>query len=192
MVYRKQVFLECSPNVVGGLIEAATTALMEDFPRTSVNLDDVEMMLEALHALRPNTLELHTLDGLLHVVRGQWHDAIRILRTVSDGLPGFGYARALLSLSLSATGDRTWRQCADEVLASDASRSVKALAMAVVARNDMLDAIRASRLGADFVPPESMTALQELTRLEDAFAAGQSDAREDSLLPHTSGTFVRV
>ncbi|CAB3764336.1 HrpB1 family type III secretion system apparatus protein [Paraburkholderia humisilvae] len=188
-------YLNCSPDVIGGMIETATTALMEDFPKTTVNQEDLELILEALHVLRPDTVELETLDGLLHVVRGQWPEAVRVLHSVVERVPNFSYAKALLTFSLSSTGDPSWRNYADEVLASASSRSVKSLVLAVVARNDMLAAVRSSKLGGDFVTPESLTALQAMTDDqpdEPARASKSGSTAVQDALTAQQHAFIRV
>jgi type III secretion protein HrpB1 len=194
-MHNRNEYLNCSTDLIGGLIETATTALMESFPNTSVNTDDVEALLVALHVLRPNTVELDTLDGILQIVRSQWPEAIRILRAVNERVPQFDYAKALLAFSLSAAGDPIWRQYADELLAGNAARSIKALVMAVVARNDMLEAVRTTRMGGAFVTPESLAALQAMTE-EAAGGAphvpAQGGIAQDALAVQQMTSFMRV
>lgn len=154
-------YLNCSPDVVGGLIETVSTALLDNFPKLSADPYDVELLLDALRVLRPKVAEIDTLDGILHMVRGHWDDAIHVLRQVGENAPRFGYAKALLAFSLSAKGDPDWKQCATEALATNPTRDTEALVRALNAREDLLNAMRANRRGGQFVTPPSVTALEQ-------------------------------
>jgi type III secretion protein HrpB1 len=187
--------LNCSRDVIGGLIETATIALMANFPKTSVNIDDIESVLDALHILRPETVQLDVLDGMLHAVRGQWPEAIRVLHSLTEKLPQFEYAKALLAYSLSSAGDGSWRRYADEVLSGGGARSVKAFVMAIVARNDMIKAAREVRMGGRFVEPESLAILHAMTQEEGdetTRSAAQGSAIPDALVMQHTGSFMRA
>jgi len=127
----KPEYLNCSADVVGGLIETVSVALMDNFPKSTVDCDDVGLVLDALHVLRPDAPELDALDGILYIVKGRFDDAIRVLRQVIARAPAFAYARALLAFSLAAKGDPDWRQCASEVIeggqSGDAEKLVRVL-----------------------------------------------------------------
>ncbi|NHH78782.1 hypothetical protein DRA46_00835 [Burkholderia gladioli] len=73
-------YLNCRPEIVGGLIETASDALLQTFPKVSVDPYDIELMLDALRVLRPKVPEIQMLDGILHMVRNHWDDAILVLR----------------------------------------------------------------------------------------------------------------
>ncbi|SOE96842.1 type III secretion protein HrpB1 [Burkholderia sp. D7] len=176
MTATQQDYLNCSADVVGGLIEAVTIALMEDFPRTSVDEHDVELLLDALHVLRPGVAEVGTLDGLLHIACGRWDDAVHVLRQVEESAPHFSYAKALLAFSLSAKGDPGWRQHANEVVSGSSSRGSEALVRALMAREDVLGAERVARLGGAFVMPESVAALHAIA---EPGVADEAEVKEE-------------
>ncbi|WP_206956914.1 HrpB1 family type III secretion system apparatus protein [Trinickia acidisoli] len=161
MYANNQEYLNCSADVVGGLIETVCAALMDNFPDTVVDSNDAGMVLDALHVLRPDSPELDALDGIHCIVKGCYDDAVRILRQVSETSPGFAYARALLAFSLAAKGDPEWQQRAGEVMANHESRDAQQLVRVLIARHDLMEAQRATRLGAQFVVPDSVKALMD-------------------------------
>ncbi|MGF6483163.1 HrpB1 family type III secretion system apparatus protein [Paraburkholderia sp. JPY419] len=158
-------YLNCSAEIVGGLIETICVALFETFPRPSVDREDVGLVLDALHVLRPDVAEVDALDGILHIVNGNWDDAIHILHQVVTRAPGFLYGKSLLAFSLAAKGDPHWRQCAGEVIESGAAGGcADKLVRALIARHDLMSAHRAARLSGKFVMPDSVAAMIEMAR----------------------------
>ncbi|WP_369070925.1 HrpB1 family type III secretion system apparatus protein [Burkholderia gladioli] len=154
-------YLNCRPEIVGGLIETASDALLQTFPKVSVGPYDIELMLDALRVLRPKVPEIQMLDGILHMVRNHWDDAILVLREVSESAPRFAYAKALLAFCLSTKGDGDWKLIANEVLENNPTRDTLALVKALHAREELVSAVNASRNGGAFVPPASIEELNE-------------------------------
>jgi type III secretion protein HrpB1 len=170
-------YLNCSPDVIGGLIETVSTALLDNFPKLSADPYDVELLLDALRVLRPKVAEIDTLDGILHMVRGHWDEAIHVLRQVGENAPRFGYAKALLAFSLSAKGDPDWKQCATEAMATNPTRDTEALVRALNAREDLLNAMRVNRRGGQFMTPPSVTALEVVPPSEPTSASASADVQ---------------
>lgn len=170
MYTSKPEYLNCSADVVGGLIETVSVALMDQFPKPTVDCDDVGLVLDALHVLRPDSPELEALDGILCIVKGRFDDAIHILRQVTENAPRFAYAKALLSFSLAAKGDPEWRQCASEVIDDRESGDAQKLVQVLIARHDLMDARRSARLGGEFVLPASVRLLMENASTQPATA----------------------
>ncbi|NUY06046.1 HrpB1 family type III secretion system apparatus protein [Paraburkholderia youngii] len=161
----KPEYLNCSAEIVGGLIETLCVALFEKFPRPSADREDVGLVLDALHVLRPDVPEVDALDGILQIVNGNWDDAIHILHQVVARAPGFLYAKSLLAFSLAAKGDPHWRQCAGEVIESDAAGGdADKLMRALIARDDLMAAQRAGQLNGKFVMPDSVAAMIDMAR----------------------------
>jgi type III secretion protein HrpB1 len=187
-------YMNCSPNVIGGLIETVSTALLSNFPKVSADPYDIELVLDALRVLRPRVTEIDTLDGILHMVRGHWDDAIHVLRQVGENAPRFGYAKALLAFCLSAKGDPDWKQCATEAMEINPSRDTQALVRALEAREDLLKAMRVKRNGGQFVTPASCEALAEFNaeseNAEAAPAVAHTPAPVAAAIPHAS--FLRA
>ena len=170
-------------DVVGGLIETVSVALMDNFPKSTVDCDDVGLVLDALHVLRPDAPELDALDGILYIVKGRFDDAIRVLRQVIARAPAFAYARALLAFSLAAKGDPDWRQCASEVIEGGQSGDAEKLVRVLIARHDLMDARRARRLGGDFVMPESVMTLMESSQAATSSSSAIPPARDEARAP---------
>ncbi|MGV2292962.1 HrpB1 family type III secretion system apparatus protein [Trinickia sp. YCB016] len=194
-------YLNCSPDLVGGLIETVSTALLGTFPKVQADPYDIELVLDALRVLRPRVAEIDTLDGILHMVRGHWDDAIHVLRQVGENVPRFGYAKALLAFCLSAKGDPDWKQCAAEAMEINPNRDTKQLVAALEAREDLLNAMRAARSSGKFVTPASCDKLAEFDVPADeteeaAPAAAQSTAASPASAPVAAampmGTFLRA
>ena len=185
-------YMNCSPNVIGGLIETVSTALLSNFPKVSADPYDIELVLDALRVLRPRVAEIDTLDGILHMVRGHWDDAIHVLRQVGENAPRFGYAKALLAFSLSAKGDPDWKQCATEAMEINPSRDTQALVRALEAREDLLNAMRVKRNGGQFVTPASCEALAEFNAETESAepAVALAPAPVAAPIPHAS--FLRA
>ncbi|MGU7816491.1 HrpB1 family type III secretion system apparatus protein [Burkholderia sp. AW49-1] len=180
MVVDQREYLACSDEIVGGLIETVSTALFRDFPHVGVDLEDVEKVVAALTVLRPNVVEIETLAGLLHMFRGNWDDAMRVLRSVCERAPAFAYARTLLAVCLSANGDASWHRVAAEALELEADPHAAALVRVMRAREDLLAAIDAHRVGEEFWIPDSCAVLiaeQNVTNeASEVSAAGISDS----------------
>lgn len=92
MVVGESEYLNCSNEIVGGLIETVSVALFRDFPSVKVDLEDVEKVIGALTVLRPRVVEIETLGGVLQMFRGNWSEAMHVLRSVCERAPKFSYA----------------------------------------------------------------------------------------------------
>lgn len=158
-------YMQCRPEIVGGLIETVSTALLRTFPKVTADPYDIELILDALRVMRPNVVEIQMLDGVLYMACGRWDDAIRILSEVCVTAPHFGYGKALLAFCLSTKGDDAWKQHAAEALESSPNDDTLVLVKALQAREDMVKAVQANRNGGPFVPPQSVCELNaELER----------------------------
>jgi type III secretion protein HrpB1 len=153
-------YLQCSHEVVCGLIETASSALYSHFPKAAGDTFDVEVVLDALRVFRPKVAEIGMLDGVLHIVHGRWDEAMHTLREVVALVPDFDYAKAMLAYCLASKGAQDWRQWAAEAIEAGASRETRSLIRALEAREDLFFAKMDYR-GGEFVVPESWRALAE-------------------------------
>jgi type III secretion protein HrpB1 len=189
-------YLNCSPDVVGGLIETVSAALLGDFPNVRADPYDIELVLDALRVLRPRVAEIGTLDGILHMVRGNWDDAMHVLRQVGESAPRFGYAHALLAFCLSAKGDPDWKQEAQHAMELNPSPDTEHLVRALEAREDLINAIRVKRAGGQFVTPASVEAFASMvdeTAAEPAPPSAQSaTSTAAQQAPAIETTFLRA
>ncbi|MCR4468326.1 HrpB1 family type III secretion system apparatus protein [Burkholderia sp. SCN-KJ] len=170
-------YLQCSHEVVCGMIEAASAALFAHFPQAAGDTLDVELLLDALRVLRPKVAEIGMLDGLLHIVHGRWDDAAHALRAVIDMVPDFAYAKALMAYCLASKGDPGWRRWASDAVESAPNGETLALVRALEAREDLHAAMRDYR-GGEFVIPQTCQSL-----VDEARAAEQSQPAASGSLP---------
>ncbi|WP_254366807.1 HrpB1 family type III secretion system apparatus protein [Paraburkholderia sp. NMBU_R16] len=157
-------YLNCSPDVVGGLIETVTAALLGNssfLEGEPEGTEDIEMVLDALKILRPKVAELETFTGLLLMRRGQWDEAIHLFSGLVARSPSYSYGKALLAFCLSFKGDPNWRQAATEAMRETPDRTTRALVRALAARDDLNEALRAHQNGAPFEVPVSIARLAE-------------------------------
>ena len=152
---------DVSQDVVGGLIETVTAALLSNFPVIEGDPEDIEMTLDALKVLRPKVVELETFAALLQMQRGHWDEAIHIFARVVASVPHFAYAKALLAFCLSFKGDPNWRQTATEAMQESPNRETRQLVRALAARDDLQEALRAHKNGAPFEVPVSIATLND-------------------------------
>ncbi|WP_324658528.1 HrpB1 family type III secretion system apparatus protein [Burkholderia thailandensis] len=152
-------YLQCRPEIVGGLIETVSVALLRTFPKMTADPYDIELILDALRVMRPNVAEIQMLDGVLCMACERWDDAIRSLSDVCAAAPQFDYGKALLAFCLSTKGDDSWKQHATEALGNNPNDDTLVLLKALQAREDMVKAVHANRNGGPFVPPQSVCEL---------------------------------
>lgn len=79
-------------------------------------LDDAECVLNTIRALRPSVREFDTFEATIAMKRGQWRQAIHILRNVDAAAPAWLTGKALLVQCLYAIGDPAWRIVGNEIL----------------------------------------------------------------------------
>ncbi|CAB3772864.1 hypothetical protein LMG29542_07001 [Paraburkholderia humisilvae] len=163
-------YLDVPAAVVSGLVDLASNALLSNFPTVSADEGDVELLLDALHTLRPRQTEISTLDGVLYMTRNQWDEAIRVIRNVCENAPRFGHARALLAYCLSMKEDPEWSRYANEALEISPGPDTEFLIAALRARAELSDAMKAAQAGGPFIVPESVTALSQLEAKAAQFA----------------------
>ncbi|MGN6651034.1 HrpB1 family type III secretion system apparatus protein [Trinickia sp.] len=170
-------YLDCSQDIVTGLIETVSVALTSKFPAVEGDPFDIELVLDAVRVLRPKLAELEAFTGLLHMLHGRWDDAVRVFSWVIANAPQFSYAKALLAFCLAVKGDPGWRLSATEAIEQDPNRDTLQLVRVLEAREDLRAAVRVYRNGGKFELPPSIAALNE----ESQAAAAGSDTPAESM-----------
>lgn len=99
-------YLKCSQDVISALIETVSVGLFSHFPTVRGDTTDIELVLDALRALRPKVSEIESLQGVLYIVHGRWDDAVQVLRDVIQAAPSF---RTRRRCSLTASRRRAIR-----------------------------------------------------------------------------------
>jgi type III secretion protein HrpB1 len=106
-------------ELVSGLVDLLSQAIQHD------RLEDAELVLACVRALRPRLAELDTFEAWIAMKRGFWPDAIRILRNVDAAAGNWALGKALMAFCQFALGDAAWRASATDVVEN--GQSVEAL-----------------------------------------------------------------
>lgn len=154
-------YLDCSQDIVSGLIETVSVALTSKFPAVEGDPLDIEMVLDAVRVFRPKLAELEAFTGLLHMLHSRWDDAIRVFSWVIANAPEFSYVKAMLAFCLAVKGDPSWRLSASEAIEQDPSPDTLQLIRVLEAREDLRAAVRVYRSGGKFELPASVAKLNE-------------------------------
>lgn len=187
-------YLDCSQDIVSGLIETVSVALTSKFPAVEGDPFDIELVLDAVRVLRPKLAELEAFTALLHMLNGRWDDAIRVFSWVIANAPQFSYAKALLAFCLAVKGDPSWRLNATQALEQDPSRDTLQLVRVLEAREDLRAAVRVHRNGGKFELPQSIAALNDEPQVEAAeptTSAGEASGAVRADLPQQQN-YLRI
>ncbi|MFC0402808.1 HrpB1 family type III secretion system apparatus protein [Paraburkholderia rhizosphaerae] len=186
---QKRDYMDCSPELFGALIELVRMSVVDQFPTTRVDVEDVEHLLEAMHTMRPNLVELSLFDGFLHVVRGNWREATDVFGALAGQslcMPG---SKAMMIYCLSSSGNADWQVLASQLLDDGAiTPEARMLVHAVIARNDVEQAGEDALSSGQFVEPESLKRLRTDTAGTPAEA---SSAAPGGLMPF-DGQYLRL
>lgn len=147
--------LECPPDVVAGLVQMVSAALLSNFPKVIADPEDVELLVDALRVLRPKLGELEIFDALRNMLHARWEEAIHILMRMHQTAPHLTYGNALLAFCMVAAGRPEWRQVASRALADTPTQESRELLEAMQARDDLLSALRKVQSGGRFALPAS-------------------------------------
>src|ERR1700688_3076621 len=74
----------CSPEAVGALVDLVRGAFARSGTLEQVDTDDIELLVEALHLMRPGRVEFSFFDGWLHMVRKEWSEAEALFRDLAE------------------------------------------------------------------------------------------------------------
>jgi type III secretion protein HrpB1 len=151
----KPDYLDCPPDVVAGLVQTVSAALLSNFPKVIADPYDVELLVDALRVLRPQLGELEIFDALRNMLHARWEEAIHILTRMHQTAPHLTYGNALLAFCMVAVGRSEWRQVASQALADTPSQESRELIEAMQARDDLLSALRKVQTGGRFTLPAS-------------------------------------
>lgn len=155
MSISSQQYTKVDKNIVGGLIEVVSLFLQDNVSPRAGDIEDAELVVDALRVVRPAARELGALHGMLWMSRGRWDEAIDTLEAVLQERPNFLYAKGLLALALFSRGDSSWRQLADEIDDSDAGEDSRKLVRTLRARADLRMAMETYHKTGNFTLPES-------------------------------------
>jgi len=153
-------YRDCNTEIVEGLCQLVAAA-QGAFPLTSdgsdgfwnvsagrVDLADVQLLLDALHVLRPNMATLGLYDAALDMLHGRWREATqKLYQSIGEAGGEFRYGKAFLAFCLAQQGDAAWQPLAQEVLSGAMDDDPARLVLAI-------DAYVSFRDGAPRIAPE--------------------------------------
>jgi type III secretion protein HrpB1 len=122
-----------SKEFVTGLIDVISQGISHN------RLEDAEVVLDCVRALRPNLAELDTFDAWISIKRGFWHDAVRTLRGIDSTSNNWALGRALLAFCQFALGDAEWSLNANEVMTNSGNAEAIGLVRLLLGQESALD-----------------------------------------------------
>ncbi|MGN6315742.1 HrpB1 family type III secretion system apparatus protein [Trinickia sp.] len=152
-------YVDCGDEVLRGLVEVLNLALIDKFPRTRVDHDELDHLFAALRLLCKPAPELDMIAGRMLIVRGDWIAAAQAFGAIAENGHCLPNSRAMQIYCMSENNDRDWRVEAHRLLQDAVSPDAMRLVRAVVARNDLNSALAAFKASGEFELPESLKAL---------------------------------
>lgn len=135
-----------SKELCSAVIDTLTLALAHE------RVDDAEVMLTCLRAMRPRIVEFDTFEAWILTKRGMFDDAIRILHNTAGSPHGGTQAKALMAYCHFAMGDTRWSDIANQVIDTgsdeDSSRLMRLLIDPGMALREEEEAKEAAELAA--------------------------------------------
>ena len=187
-------YLQHGNDVVAALIETLNVGLMDNFPQSRVDTDELEYLLDALRVLCVKMPELDMLEGLLQIVKRDWTNGKQIFRDLVDAGHCMPNAKAMLIYCMSMSGDNDWMVEAEKLLQNETSPDAVLMVRAVIARKHLLDAVELAKRTGTFEMPESIVALKadrERRQAEQAESAKPAPSEIDPSLM-MSGQYMRM
>lgn len=187
-------YLECPPDVVAGLVQTVSAALLNNFPKVIADPYDVELLVDALRVLRPKLGELEIFDALRNMLHARWEEAIHILTRLHQTAPHLTYGNALLAFCMVAVGRSEWRQVASQALAEAPTQESRELLEAMQARDDLMSALRKAQTGGRFALPASCERYAFPERQGALPGSAPNDPADDAAAPRSSADagYLRV
>jgi len=187
-------YMDCSDDVVRGLLEVLNLALIDKFPRTRVDLDELEHLFGALRLLCKPAPALDMIAGRMLIVKGDWIAATQAFRELAEQGHCLPNSRAMQIYCMSENRDADWRVEAHQLLQDATSPDAIRLVTAVMARNDLDQALATFKQTGEFELPESINQLiaerRERLVAEAAQAQSVPTAIDSSLM--MSGQYMRL
>lgn len=186
-------YVDCGGEIVRGLIEVLNVALIDKFPRTRVDPDELEHIFATLRLLCIPAPELDMIAARLLIVRGDWIAATHAFRALAERGQCLPNSRAMQIYCMSENNDADWRVEAHQLLQETASPDAIRLVRAVVARNDLSSALEQFTKTGEFAMPDSITELiaeRQQRGIKEAVAAKPVPTALDPAL--MGGQYMRL
>jgi type III secretion protein HrpB1 len=155
---------KCPPAALGCLVDLVSAA----FGATSglgakVDIDDIEQMVDALHALRPGFAEFEFFDGWVHLLRRDWASAEAVYRSLIERSVCIPSSKGMLLRCLKSSKTFGWQEEARKLADEYHDHEVGRLARVYLAGDDLQEAYAVARRTGHFVAPESARELEQGT-----------------------------
>jgi type III secretion protein HrpB1 len=176
---------QCPSMAVGAIVDLVGAAFAAGGGPSELDyLDDLEQIIDALHVLRPASADFAFFDGWLDMLRKNWEDAEATFRDLivrSQCLPA---SKGMLLRCLKAREAFGWQDEAKMLLEEYGDNDdVGRLARALLASEDLREAVAAGKRSGRFVAPESVVALETANAThKDSVAAASERANQNLLL----------
>ncbi|HEV8689599.1 MAG TPA: HrpB1 family type III secretion system apparatus protein [Ideonella sp.] len=147
---------------LAGLVDVLTLAINRG------QLDDAEVVLASVRALRPALVELDTFEAWIEMKRNRYAEALRILGPLEAARPNWAVGRALMAYCQFASGDPSWLACAQDVMDTCASSKEAVMLVRVLLDPDsvpMPETAETAQAAAASAPPATPTQLPQGTYL---------------------------
>lgn len=167
-------YANCGDEILRGFVEVLNLALIDKFPRTRVDHDELDNMIAALRLLCEPVPEIDMIAGRMLIVRGDWIAATHVFRELAEKGHCLPNSRAMQIYCMSENNDADWRVEAHRMLQDETSPDALRLIRTVVARNDLNRAIDASKTTGEFEFPDSLKKLVAERQQREAEEAVQA------------------
>jgi type III secretion protein HrpB1 len=187
-------YMDCGDEAIRGLLEVLNLALIDQFPNTRVDPDELDHLFGALRLLCIPAPALDMIAGRMLIVRGDWIAATQAFRELAEQGHCLPNSRAMQIYCMSENNDADWRVEAHQLLQDATSADAIRLVTAVMARNDLNSALDNYKQTGEFELPESINQLIAERRQRLVTEAAQAQpvptAIDSSLM--MSGQYMRL
>ncbi|HEV3104154.1 MAG TPA: HrpB1 family type III secretion system apparatus protein [Trinickia sp.] len=173
---------QCPPAVVGAVVELVRAAFARAGTPSSVETDDIELVVESLHTMRPTCAEFAFFDGWLHMLREEWSEAEWVYRGLVERSICAPASSGMLLHCLKKRGESGWQAEASTLAEQCGDKDVAKLAKVLLASDDLQRAAVTAKRTGRFVAPESALEFETAAQPEDGdVVAAPSHATSDIL-----------
>ncbi|WP_206956689.1 HrpB1 family type III secretion system apparatus protein [Trinickia acidisoli] len=167
-------YVNCGDEILRGIVEVLNLALIDKFPHTRIDHDELDHMTAALRLLCEAVPELDMIAGRMLIVRGDWIAATQVFRELAEKGQCLPNSRAMQIYCMSENNDADWRVEAHRMLEDETSPDAIRLIRTVVARNDLNRALEASKMTGEFAFPDSLKQLVAERQQREATEAAEA------------------
>ncbi len=182
---------KCAPAVLGCLVDLVGAAFAaSDGVATKVDVDDIEQLVDVLHALRPTCADFEFFDGWLYMLRKDWAEAEAVYRRLIERSVCVPASHGMLLQCVRARQTFGWQHDARKLVEEYGDHEVGRLARTFLANDDLQHAYETARRTGTFVAPESARELEEGTAPSETRSSAPRSLTSDDLM--MSMQYIRI